>query len=118
MAMRTEVLRLYSRILRLSRGWVATSSLESGVERDYIKAEAVHLFRKNKGITEAVEIKERIREAEARVTMAEHYKNPYPRPVNLPKRSFSKLEGKKIGKAIQKMNDQSRPVYLRSTDSS
>jgi len=117
MALRTEVLRLYSRILRLSRSWVATNPLETAVERDYIKAEAVHLFKKNKTITEAVEIKERIREAEARLTMAEHYKNPYPRPVNLPKRSYSKMEGKKIGKAIKKMNDQSRPVYLKSTDS-
>lgn len=45
--------------------------------------------------------------------MAEHYRNPYPRPVNLPKRSFSKMEGKKVGKAIQKMNEQSRPVYIR-----
>ena len=48
--------------------------------------------------------------------MAEHYGNPYPRPVNLPKTSFSKREGKKVGKAIQKMNEMSRPVYLRSSD--
>ena len=42
--------------------------------------------------------------------------NPYPRPVNLPKTSYSKREGKKVGKAIQKMNEISRPVYIRSTD--
>ena len=41
---------------------------------------------------------------------------PYPRPVNLPQTSYSKREGKKVGKAIQKMNEISRPVYLRSTD--
>jgi len=118
MSLRTEVIRLYSRILRLSRSWNATNATETGVERDYIKSEAMELFRKNRNITQELEIRERVREAEARLTMAEHYRNPYPRPVNLPKRSFSKKEGKKIGKAIQKMNDQSRPVYLKSTDSS
>ncbi|XP_023337009.1 LYR motif-containing protein 1 isoform X2 [Eurytemora carolleeae] len=116
MALRLKVLSLYSRVLRLSRSWVATNPVETGVEREYIESEAKLLFRKNAGLINELEIKERIREAEARVTMAEHYKNPYPRPVNLPKRSYSKQEGKRVGKAIQKMNEQSRPVYIRSTD--
>lgn len=117
MALRSETLRLYSQILRLSRSWQAINPMETVVERDYIKMEAKELFRKNAGLKEAGDIRERLREAEARLTMAEHYRNPYPRPVNLPKRSFSKMEGKKVGKAIQKMNEQSRPVYIRSTDS-
>jgi hypothetical protein len=36
--------------------------------------------------------------------------------VNLPKRSFTRQEGKAVGKAIQRINEQSRPVYIRSSD--
>ena len=78
--------------------------------------EARELFRRNQNLTDTEQIKLHMIEAEARLTMAEHYGNPYPRPVNLPKTSFSKREGKKVGKAIQKMNELSRPVYLRSSD--
>eukprot|EP00092_Neocalanus_flemingeri_P002098 GFUD01002238.1.p1 GENE.GFUD01002238.1~~GFUD01002238.1.p1 ORF type:complete len:127 (-),score=26.61 GFUD01002238.1:60-440(-) len=114
--LRTEVIRLYSRILKVGRKWQAQDINETKVERDYILEEAKLLFRKNKNLTELSEIRERLVEAEARVTMAEHYGNPYPRPVNLPKTSFTKREGKKVGKAIQKMNEMSRPVYIRSSD--
>jgi len=76
----------------------------------------MELFRKNANLKDQAAVRECIKEAEARLTMAEHYRNPYPRPVNLPKRSFSKKEGKKVGKAIQKFNEQSRPIYIRSTD--
>jgi len=48
--------------------------------------------------------------------MAEHYRNPYPRPVNLPPGSYSRKEGKKLGKAIEKRNAISKPVYVRSID--
>eukprot|EP00092_Neocalanus_flemingeri_P012611 GFUD01013592.1.p1 GENE.GFUD01013592.1~~GFUD01013592.1.p1 ORF type:complete len:127 (-),score=26.47 GFUD01013592.1:56-436(-) len=114
--LRTEVIRLYSRILKVGRKWQAQDINETKVERDYILEEAKLLFRKNKNLTELSEIRQRLVEAEARVTMAEHYGNPYPRPVNLPKTSFTKREGKKVGKAIQKMNEMSRPVYIRSSD--
>jgi len=116
MSLRREVLGMYARILRVARNWKATNPTETMVERDYILTETKDLFRRNVGLTNEVEISERLREAEARLTMAEHYRNPYPRPVNLPKRSYSKQEGKRVGKAIKKMNEQSRPVYIRSTD--
>ena len=114
--MRTDVLRLYSRIFRVARGWRAQDRNETKVEQNYMKEEARMLFRRNKNLSDLGQIKLHIIEAEARLTMAEHYGNPYPRPVNLPKTSFSKREGKKVGKAIQKMNEMSRPVYLRSSD--
>jgi len=114
--LRSEVLRMYTKLLRVSRNWRAVSPVETGVEQEYIRSETRDLFRKNANLKNEQEIRERLREAEARLTMAEHYRNPYPRPVNLPKRSFSKQEGKKIGKAIKKMNEMSRPVYIRSTD--
>jgi len=114
--LRSEVLRMYTKLLRVSRNWRAVNPVETGVEQEYIRSETRDLFRKNANLKNEQEIRERLREAEARLTMAEHYRNPYPRPVNLPKRSFSKQEGKKIGKAIKKMNEMSRPVYIRSTD--
>ena len=114
--LRSQVLRLYSRIFRLARDWRATDPNETRVEQDYIREEARELFRKNMNLTDEDQIKLHIIEAEARLTMAEHYGNPYPRPVNLPKTSYSKREGKKVGKAIQKKNEMSRPVYLRSSD--
>lgn len=114
--LRTQVIRLYTRILRVGRKWQAQDPNETKVERGYILDEAKFLFRKNKTLDSESDIRQSLVEAEARLTMAEHYGNPYPRPVNLPKTSFSKREGKKVGKAIQKMNELSRPVYIRSTD--
>lgn len=116
LALRSQVLGLYARILRLGRTWEAQNYNETVVERNYIRDEAKTLFRTNKNIKSSLEIAERLKEGEARLVMAEHYRNPYPRPSNIPKRSFSKREGKKLGKAIQKLNDQSRPVYLRSLE--
>ena len=113
---RSQVLRLYARIFRVARSWEAQDHNETKVEQNYIIEEAKTLFRQNRKIKSEDEVKLRIVEAEARLTMAEHYKNPYPRPVNLPKTSYSKREGKRVGKAIQKMNEMSRPVYIRSTD--
>jgi len=115
-SLRGQVLRLYARIFRIARRWEAQDRNETKVERGYIVEEARTLFRENKQLRDEQEIRLRMMEAEARLTMAEHYGNPYPRPVNLPKTSYSKREGKKVGKAIQKMNEISRPVYIRSTD--
>ena len=114
--LRAQVLRLYSRIFRVARSWEAQDPNETKVERNYIVDEARALFRENKGLQIEAEIRMRMMEAEARLAMAEHYRNPYPRPVNLPKTSYAKPEGKRVGKAIQKMNAMSRPVYIRSTD--
>ena len=43
------------------------------MERDYIVEEARTLFRENKGLQDEEEIRLRMLEAEARLTMAEHY---------------------------------------------
>jgi len=113
---RRDVLRLYKSILRLGQRWEAADPVETRVEREYIVDEARTLFRRNALLKGESQVRERMKEAETRLTMATHYGNPYPRPVNIPKFSFSKREGKKIGKAVQKMNDLSRPVYLKSMD--
>ena len=113
---RSNVLSLYKKCLRLSQTWQATNPSQTIVEKNYIKDETVRLFRGNKSISDTSEIAERVREAEARLTMAEHYRNPYPRPVNLPPGSYSLREGKKLGKAIEKRNKLSKPVYVKSID--
>ena len=40
------------------------------------------------------------------------------RPVNLPPRSYTKREGKTTGKAIKKLNEMSKPIYVKSIDDS
>jgi len=114
--MRREVVRLYKSLVRLGQRWEAQEARETRVQREYILEETRTLFRRNAGLEGGEVIRQRIQEAETRLTMAEHYGNPYPRPVNIPKYSFSKREGKKVGKAVQKWNDQSRPVYLKSME--
>jgi len=114
--MRREVVRLYKSLVRLGQRWEAQEARETRVQREYILEETRTLFRRNAGLEGGEVIRQRIQEAETRLTMAEHYGNPYPRPVNIPKYSFSKREGKKVGKAVQKWNDQSRPIYLKSME--
>lgn len=72
-ALRPQVLSVYKRILRLGRTWEAKSgdSEVTKIEREYIKKEAGILFRKNKHLTDEQEIRDCIREAEARVEMGE-----------------------------------------------
>ena len=50
----------------------------------------------------------RMMEAEARLAMAEHYRNSYPRLVNLHKTLYTKQEVKKIENDIQKIYTLSR----------
>ena len=50
---RSEVLRLYSRILHVARHWEAStrSDINSAIEQQYIKDEARRLFRRNKEVS-------------------------------------------------------------------
>lgn len=104
--------------MKLSNTWTAMNPINTGVERNYIKDETRRLFKANKNLKQTHEISLAIREAEARLYMAQHYNNPYPRPVNLPPRSFARREGKKVGRAIEKLNQISKPIYVRSIDDS
>merc|ERR1719361_3212529 len=114
MMSRIKVLSMYKRILRVGQKWVASNPDNTQVERNYIIDEAKNLFRKNATIISSREANERYREAEARLAMAEHYRNPYPRPVNLPLGSFTKKEGKITGTKIEKLKEMSQPIYLKS----
>ncbi|XP_064601795.1 LYR motif containing protein 1-like [Liolophura sinensis] len=113
MALKKEVLSLYRRILRLSRTWEATNPTATTAERDYIASEARVLFRQNKQIDSDEEIQQHIREAEARIEIAKHYQNPYPRLTNIPQQVLP-LTGHKVKKGQQRALKQSTPVYLKS----
>ena len=47
-----------------------------------------------------------------------NFRNPYPRPVNLPPGSYTKKEGKKTGTRIERLNEMSKPIYVKSIDES
>ena len=111
-----QAIFMYKTFIRLSKNWVAIDPNQTGVEKNYIKEETRKLFRQNLQLKDSNEITECIREAEARLAMAQHYRNPYPRPVNLPPKSFAKREGRTVGRAIAKKNEYSKPIYVRSID--
>ena len=50
------------------------------------------------------------------ILTALHYKNPYPRPVNLPPKTYTFKQGKKSGQVQSRLREQSRPVYVKSID--
>ena len=74
LASRGEVLGLYRRLLRLSRSWISVNPDETATERAYIREETKRIFKANMNVQGEKDIKEHLREAEARVTMAEHYR--------------------------------------------
>ena len=51
MALKSEVLRLYRRALRLSRTWVAQEEVNTDKERKYIATESRDLFKKNQSVS-------------------------------------------------------------------
>ncbi|XP_014671117.1 PREDICTED: LYR motif-containing protein 1-like [Priapulus caudatus] len=113
--LRTEVLSLYKRILRTGLSWQSASgsSEDTSNERDYILNEAKTLFRKNTLIRDETTIKLYIQEAEARLGLANHYRIPYPRPVNLPQTALPHGKPKKTQARIR---EESKPIYIKSYD--
>ena len=73
-ALRGRLLSLYRRCLRLGKTWEARDPLETPTERAYILEESKKLFRLNSGVESAERVEAHVREAEARITMAEHYR--------------------------------------------
>jgi len=144
-SLRRHVLASYKMLLRLGQTWVADDPRNTAEERKYITAETKLQFRKNArmrtnsdqpettniddkseitnkndksvvvtNITES-EITEMLREVEARVEMARHYKNPYPRAINLPPMGLAASLGKNRQlRGQKKLREQSVPIYVRS----
>ncbi|CAH1795406.1 unnamed protein product, partial [Owenia fusiformis] len=116
MALRKEVLSLYRRIFRLARTWTAQNPDETWQEQEYIKDEARRLFRKNKNVTNEADIQDFLKEGEARVEIALHYQNPYPRPVYAPPNVLIPSERKSTLRGTQRRLKQSKPIYVKSYD--
>jgi len=118
MAHRQQVLNLYKRILGVAKNWQSKSGdpNTTAKERNYITDEAKTLFRKNKQITDPKAINDKVREAEARVEIALHYRIPYPRPVNVPPKAKAKRLGKEQGKVQERIKEQAKPLYTSSVD--
>lgn len=113
--LRRDVLRLYKQLLRTGRTWAAEHAEKTPEEQFYIISETKELFRKNKLINDEETIKECVREAQARLDLALHYHNPYPRPVNLAPTALSPCQARNL-KTQQSLWKASRPVYIRSID--
>ncbi|XP_065898537.1 LYR motif-containing protein 1-like [Dysidea avara] len=109
--LRQEVLRLYGQIIRISRTWESVNAANSETERLYIKNEARRLFSLNKHITDEDDIQKCLDEANARVELAIHYRNPYPRPVHVAPAFVPASKRKKVQ---SRRSEQSKPVYMHS----
>ncbi|UYV66416.1 LYRM1 [Cordylochernes scorpioides] len=116
-SMRTKVLGLYKHLMRVGQTWESKSGKPKDTrdERMYILNETQRLFRQNMNIKDPEVIKSCILEAESRLVIAEHYKNPYPRPVHLPHHSLADPKYKKF-KLQKELRKLSKPIYTRSID--
>ncbi|KAI0218225.1 LYR motif-containing protein 1 [Lamellibrachia satsuma] len=112
MLLKHEVLTLYRRIQRLSRTWKAAIPAETNEERVYIRNEARQLFRQNKHLNDENEIRQCMREGQARIELALHYNIPYPRAVHIPQNVLP--PGKRKLKDQVKYIQQSKPIYIKS----
>jgi len=61
-----------------------------------------------------VEIGEKIREAEARLEIGVHYKNPYPRPVYTPPHTLAGTDERKKKVFKEKLRKEGKPIYIDS----
>lgn len=73
-ATRERVLQLYKQLMRTSRTWSGKQS-----EKDYIRSESRKQFKANKTVSDSAAIEKQLFEGQARLELALHYKNPYPR---------------------------------------
>ncbi|ROT69686.1 putative LYR motif-containing protein 1 [Penaeus vannamei] len=114
--LRSQVLSLYRRVLRLARTWEAQDVRDTELERKYITDEAQKLFRRNQDIIGEENIRQHIVEGESRLEIGLHYKSPYPRPVHMPPNTITMRDGKAWGQGNLRRQKTSRPIYVKSLD--
>ena len=110
-SLRSEVLRIYRQLLRTAADWSSTVQQQTQTEQQYIRTETKTQFTNNKHLTDSIQIQERISEAKLRLALAQHYNNPFPRPLSYPLNYVPKSKGK----AKDKLFKRSIPSYLRSS---
>ncbi|KAI6180296.1 Complex1-LYR-dom domain-containing protein [Aphelenchoides besseyi] len=118
--LRTEVLRLYGRILRIAKRWEAKEATKTAAEREFIRSEAAKQFRANKHIEDSEEVAKLIRETEERIEICIHYRTPFERPTYLnPGTSFgfrrsSKFDTptrQKLHSAIDRLTSDQQQIF-------
>ena len=109
--LKKDVLRAYRQIFAVARSWEASEPDQTRDERKYIREEARRLFRMNKDLMDEDVIRVCLNEAQSRIELAIHYRNPYPRAINFPPNYVFQSKGRKI--QAQRM-EQSKPVYIHS----
>ncbi|XP_055332624.1 LYR motif containing protein 1-like [Paramacrobiotus metropolitanus] len=109
--LRHRVKALYRDFIRLGRAWQAVDAKNTADERQYIAEETRRLFRENAHLKTEQEIEERVLEAEARLEMARHYKNPYPRMTNVPPFTMAAGKGRQ---GSEQRRQHSLPTHLKS----
>ena len=113
---RYQVLKIYKTFIRLSQTWTSSVPSQTGIEKNYIIEETRKLFKANKSLTKPHEINEALREAEARLAMAQHYRNPYPRSSSSHVFTIFESTKKKSQNFLCCVFLQSRSFLLRSTE--
>ena len=107
---RSEILGLYRKILRHSQTWEARDSRKTQEEREYIREEAMTLFRRNRSIAPEV-VPHKLFEAETRMELALHYRIPYPRLPFVQKGvDFSSM----TATHAEEFQRDHRPAYMHS----
>ena len=115
-ALRRRVLSSYKQLLTLGKTWRAEDPQNTADERDYILLETKTQFRKNATVEGVAAVEELLREVEARVEMAKHYRNPFPRAINLPPMGLVASLGKNRSlRGQKKLREQSVPIYIQSS---
>merc|ERR1712126_391067 len=116
-ALRRRVLSSYKQLLTLGKTWQAEDPRNTADERKYIIEETKTQFRRNVTLEGEAAIEELLRELEARLEMAKHYRNPFPRAINLPPMGLVASLGKNRSlKGQKKLREQSVPIYIRSSN--
>jgi len=104
-AQRVAVLRLYKKLLVIGkRTWPG----DKEKDKRYIIEETRRLFNANKNLKFVEDIDEHIREAEARIEIGLHYKNPRPRVYTAWGHTPEQV------RKAQNLSDIINPVYMTS----
>eukprot|EP00117_Sycon_ciliatum_P020781 scpid109488/ scgid18412/ LYR motif-containing protein 1 len=104
---RRQALGLYRSLLRTAQHWEANDVEDTVNERNYIRHEAKELFAENKHETDPERIQALLEEGKSRIQIAQHYNNPYPRPMNLSQRVVMNSRNKAAQKRLHR---QSKPI--------
>lgn len=100
-ARRSDVIRLYKELIRLSKTWNAKCPEETTKERSFIRNETRSLFRDNRNMASSELIDQKLEEGRKRLEVAKHYGIPYARPVYYATGAVTGHEKKRLRKKVE-----------------